>query len=292
MSKSTPPDVKYHRVNPTIWSQPWTNDAKYLALYLLTCTHRTTEGLFRLPHLYVRADLDWTPERLDEAWGELLADGFIEWSAEQSVVLIVGALRVQSPANPNGVIAAVRQLALVPKSLLDARFGQLAQRYCERLWEGLPERFTEQSDEPSGEPPTTNTNTNTEEQVAPDGSDADPIHVSEDAVTLAKTLAELVKANGHPLPRKGSNAAEKWLVASDRLLRLGPPGDTDGLDPPTLGEATRVARWATSDPFWKANVQSMPKFRRQWPQLKLQSDRDCDGVSDFAGPVDVTRRTA
>lgn len=132
-----------------------------------------------------------------------------------------------------------------------------------------------------------------ERLVAPDGDDANPPDVTDDARTLTRTLTELVKANGHPLPRKGSDGARSWLVEADRLLRLGPPGDTDGVDPPTLDEATRVARWATSDPFWRANVQSMPTFRKRWAQLRLQAERGTDdGVSEFSGTTDLSRRTA
>ena len=46
-------DFRYHKVSPRFWADEkvlrWNDDAKMLALYLLTCPHRTTEGLFRLP---------------------------------------------------------------------------------------------------------------------------------------------------------------------------------------------------------------------------------------------------
>lgn len=147
---------RYYRLSPKFWSDPmamrWDDDTRLLAMYLLTCPHRTTEGLFRLPKLYAMADLGWSEERFTERLQQLVDDGFVEWDRQAEVVLIVKALTWQAPANPNQVKAAVKQLAMVPPTPLKARFKALAERYCERLYEGLPEGFGEGFLEGSGEP--------------------------------------------------------------------------------------------------------------------------------------------
>lgn len=138
---------RYYRVSPKFWSSAdrlgWDEETRLLALYILTCEHRTTEGLFRLPKQYIMADLEWSPQRLAQPFDRLCADGFIEYDHKAKVVLIVKALAYQSPNNPNGVTAALRALAIVPETGLDQRFYALAQQYCERLAEQLPERFTQ-----------------------------------------------------------------------------------------------------------------------------------------------------
>lgn len=140
-------DARYYRLSPKFWSDPmvlrWDDDTRLLALYLLTCPHRTTEGLFRLPRMYAMADLGWTSERFAKGFDRLRGDGFIEWDPDAEVVLIVKALQWQSPDNPNQVKSAVRALAMVPETPLKGRFVRLAERYCERLVEGLPEGFGE-----------------------------------------------------------------------------------------------------------------------------------------------------
>lgn len=140
---------RYYRVSPAFWSDPkviaWDDDTRLLALYILTCEHRTTEGLFRLPKQYILADLEWSAEQLAEPFRRLLEDGFIEYDEAAKVMLIVKALAYQAPANPNGVKHAVAAVAKVPKTPLYARFYALAEQYSERLHEGLPE--------PLGEPP-------------------------------------------------------------------------------------------------------------------------------------------
>ena len=53
----------YWRVTPAFWGDEkvagWNDDTRLLALYLLTCEHRTLEGLFRLPKGYIMADDLW-----------------------------------------------------------------------------------------------------------------------------------------------------------------------------------------------------------------------------------------
>jgi len=144
---------RYYRVSPKFWSSAerngWDDDTRLLALYILTCEHRTTEGLFRLPKQYILADLEWSKERLAQPFARLCNDGFIEYDHKAKVVLIVKALAYQSPNNPNGVTAALRALEMVPETSLDQRFYALCQQNSQRLAEQLPERFTQ----PIGDPP-------------------------------------------------------------------------------------------------------------------------------------------
>ena len=106
---------RYYRVGPSFWSDPavvaLSDDGRLLALYLLTCPHRTSEGLFRLPKAYATADLQWSMERLAEPFGQLLANGFIEYDVDAQVCLIVAALKWQAPVNENVAKAAVARLA-------------------------------------------------------------------------------------------------------------------------------------------------------------------------------------
>lgn len=105
----------------------------------------------------------------------------------------------------------------------------------------------------------------------PDSPDPD---VSDDARTLTRELALAIKANGHKLPREGTQAHRAWLVEMDRLLRIGAPGGDP--EPTPVDEVRRVMRFATSDEFWRANVLSAPKFREKFTQLRAQCDRARD----------------
>ena len=85
--------------------------------------------------------------------------------------------------------------------------------------------------------------------------------VSDDARALTRLLAQRVKANGFKIPSPGQKAHRQWLVDADRMIRL------DEVDP---DEARQVCEWATSDEFWMTNIQSMPKFREKYAQLRLK----------------------
>ena len=161
---------RYYRVSPKLWQEPsWDDDTRLLALYILTCDHRTTEGLFRLPRQYILADLDWSPQRLAQPFKQLCADGFMDYDEDAKVLLITKALKYQAPSNPNGVVSALRALEMVPATRLDSVFYELSERYSERLAEALTERFTE----PFGQPPALTPALTPAPNPLPDGSGDD-----------------------------------------------------------------------------------------------------------------------
>jgi hypothetical protein len=145
---------RYHRVSPKFWrtSLPWSEDARTFAMFLLTSSHRTTEGLFYLPPAYAAADLGWPLERLAEPLAELIAEGFCDWCPDHCLVLINGAMEWQPPDNANQAKAAVKRLVEIPGSChLTRDFKRLAERYAELLVERLPEGFGERVQEPQAQ---------------------------------------------------------------------------------------------------------------------------------------------
>src|SRR5438128_2861858 len=108
---------EHYRVSPRYWSgdrSAWSDREKLLGLYLLTCPHRTTEGLYYLPKGYIGTDLGWTPRQIDEALATLLAVGFVKYDEAAQVVLLPKALKRQRPTTVKQIAGAVRQLELVP----------------------------------------------------------------------------------------------------------------------------------------------------------------------------------
>ena len=138
---------KYFRVSPKFWSDPevlaWSDDGRLLALYFLTCPHRTTEGLFRLPKEYAQSDLNWTRERFGKGLAELLETGFLHYDEQTQIVLIPNALKYQAPENENQAKAAWARIEDLPSSPLTSMFKGLAERYALRLAELFPEGYGE-----------------------------------------------------------------------------------------------------------------------------------------------------
>ena len=147
-------DLTYFRVSPRLWyKRDWSDDARLLALYLLTNEHRIAEGLYRLPIDFILGDLRWTPERLAEPFAQLLRDGFAKYDESASVVFIVNALKYQSPANDNCRKSAAKKLRELPETPLFRDLLASAKRYSEPFAERLPELLPERFGERLGEPP-------------------------------------------------------------------------------------------------------------------------------------------
>lgn len=81
-----------------------------------------------------------------------------------------------------------------------------------------------------------------------------------DVERLCLILTEAIVANGGRKP----TITKAWRDAARLLL------DRDGIG---YEEAEAVLRWSQQDDFWRANILSMPTFRRQYDKLKLHAAR-------------------
>jgi len=141
---------RYTRIKSIFWNDEkvklWSDDAKLLALYLLTSPHNNILGCHVLPKLYISADLDWDIKRLDEAFHQLFSDGFIKYDETNRLLLIVNYLKHNPIENGNQAKAAEKQLAELPKSplLQDLKrlLKQLNKPFIEPLLKRIPEPVT------------------------------------------------------------------------------------------------------------------------------------------------------
>ncbi|MDP4300362.1 hypothetical protein [Leptothrix discophora] len=109
---------EYGKVYATFWSSDTTStltdDGKLLALYLMTCSHSTIAGVFRLPDGYVSEDLGWSSERVAQGFAELFAKGFANRCGTTKWVWICRHLEWNKPENPNQRKSAAKIAASVP----------------------------------------------------------------------------------------------------------------------------------------------------------------------------------
>jgi hypothetical protein len=80
----------------------------------------------------------------------------------------------------------------------------------------------------------------------------------DDVRALCGLMVDLVVANGSKRPE----ITTKWKDDARLLI------DKDERD---LRKALELMRWAAKDTFWRANVQSLPTFRKQYDQLRLKA---------------------
>lgn len=108
----------YGKVHTSFWTsetiRSMSEDARNLAMYLLTCPHNTIAGVFRLPDGYVCDDLQWTPERVSKAFDETVSKGFADRCATTKWVWINKHLEWNPPENPNQRKSAAKIAASIP----------------------------------------------------------------------------------------------------------------------------------------------------------------------------------
>jgi hypothetical protein len=129
------PGWRYNAVSSSFWDdekvRAWTEDARHLALYLLTCPHRASEGFYRLSVASATDDLQWTRERWDAALQELVKTDFADYDEGARLVLIHKSLKHGNPIHgPKTIKGALNALdrAKGSRRLFD-KFLAAAEKY-------------------------------------------------------------------------------------------------------------------------------------------------------------------
>ena len=109
----------YGKVHTSFWSSPtirsMSEDARTLAIYLVTSPHSNMAGTFRLPDGYVCEDLNWTPERVSKAFAETLDKGFANRCETTKWVWICKHFTWNPPENPNQRKGAAKVAESIPE---------------------------------------------------------------------------------------------------------------------------------------------------------------------------------
>jgi len=112
----------YGKVYTRFWLKQnvlsWSDSAKLLGLYLLTCPHCNLLGCFRLPIGYVASDLNWDKQQVLSALCELEKDQFLIRCEKSGWTLIRSFLKHNPIENPNQGKAAFRLLKDVPTDFI------------------------------------------------------------------------------------------------------------------------------------------------------------------------------
>ena len=90
------------------------------------------------------------------------------------------------------------------------------------------------------------------------GTSSDDTSQRADVEALCDRLADHIEANGSKRPK----VTATWRTECRRML------DVDGREPDRAGH---LIDWCQADPFWRANVLSMPTFRAKYEQLRLKA---------------------
>jgi hypothetical protein len=125
---------EYGQVQCAFWQSDLGNlsdDAKLLALYLMTGPHSNGSGCYPCPIEYVMGDLRWPSERVSEGFEELSRYGFSYRFG--SVVFIRKYLAWNPVANANVALARMKEFRALPTGDGKALLAMAILKYCKHF---------------------------------------------------------------------------------------------------------------------------------------------------------------
>lgn len=133
--------ARYYPVSALFWNDrkvlSWPERERYLALYLLTSSHRNLEGLFRLPKPYIQDDLDWPIDEVSEHLDALIEAGFVKYDEAAKVILLPKAMKYHQPKSKNQIQGAINALQEIPPTELWPDFMAAAQAFAPEFFDAL-----------------------------------------------------------------------------------------------------------------------------------------------------------
>lgn len=129
----------YSRISARFWidTKGWGERNQLVALYLLTNTHSTMEGLYHLPIGYLCADLGLTPKQAHDALKFIGQAGVVSYDPHAEVVFIRKALKHGAPRSENHVKGAIARLMAVPWSPLWHEFAMACECHANKLADAI-----------------------------------------------------------------------------------------------------------------------------------------------------------
>ncbi len=110
-------------------------------VYLLTCDHRNSEGLYWLPKEYVESDLALDADEVSRRFAALMDRRRIEYDEEAEVVFLPNALKHHEPKSKPQIKGAIAALERVPETHLFGSFVSAAETHAPTLAKELRKVF-------------------------------------------------------------------------------------------------------------------------------------------------------
>jgi hypothetical protein len=133
--------ASYSKVSLLFWKdreiRAWLRSSEHLTvmlfIYLLTCDHRNSEGLYWLPKSYVETDMALEADEVSERMAHLLDRGFVKYDEDAEVVFLPKALKYHEPKSKPQIKGAISALEQVPETVLFTDFLSAAETHAPTL---------------------------------------------------------------------------------------------------------------------------------------------------------------
>lgn len=269
-------------------------NAQTLWIYLLTGPHQgPIPGLFPVGIGAIADALNWSPDEVRTALGEVEEAGMIATSQRPPLIFLPKAITHNQPANPNIIKGWKSHWDEIPECpLRDRALFTLRRSIKDSLQPTFDRIFREELARAHGRPvdpsPPVPVNGSANRMRNPDpdqdhertivrrkkrGAPAPSLAAKksaneEDALKLALYLREAIETHsGDYAAKLDDRQIQSWSMILERLIRL------DNAKP---DEVRAVIQWAhVDDPkgFWQSNLLSASSLRKQYPRLLLQAKK-------------------
>jgi hypothetical protein len=134
---------RYYRVSPTYWhlASGWDDRTTNIGIYVQTCSHRHSEGLYYLPKEYIAADRGYTIPSVTKSLKVIADAGLVKYDAQTNVLLLMNALELQAPNTPLQIKGAIDRIRSVPRSPLLWDLYWLARSHSNGLADSMAMEF-------------------------------------------------------------------------------------------------------------------------------------------------------
>lgn len=140
----------YGKIYCAFWNdekvRAFSDDAKLLGAYLLSCSHSNAIGAYLLPDAYIMDDLGWDAPRIKATIGEMAAVGMVRRFTDGRHIVICKYLKWNRPENPNVWKSGARQALKLP---MDDPAFEYVRNGFETVLETLPKDLQEALLKPS-----------------------------------------------------------------------------------------------------------------------------------------------
>lgn len=282
--------MAYKNVHDTFWNDPLVktleSEVRYLYLYFITGRHSHYSGLYYLPMIYIKEDTALTDNEIKKGIAILQAKDRILYDEKTEMVFVKKMLKHQiKNAKPN-----VKQMGGIISHFKSLHNTKLILEFF-NYWNHLRSLFTDNDisiriDNMISE---IQENPATSDNPGIGGSSLNPSpknkkEYSKECIKLSKLLAQLILENNpdyfHLQENKYQSTLNGFMSDIDKLIRV------DNAKPEKIDE---VIRWCQADDFWKDNILSGIKLRKQYPQLLIKSKKG-NGKEEIIPPYHVSEK--
>jgi hypothetical protein len=276
--------MEYKRVNTDFWEKIKLHccslEARLIALYLLTSTHRRSEGLFRIPDFYIAGDLNLPLKVVQKSLKELETAEFLACDSANNLIFIKKLLKHQLSRKQQ--LTAIKRLDNLAQSPLFENLLKTARLYnpdfAELLAKNLKHKLTPGLKPSSKRAEYLKVN-NSELSVSIPNKikkfekEKDP--TTKEAVRLSQKLLKLIQKNNPrtvlPTPEPTDSDFRLWIETIKDLKLLGPPAAEPGADKGySWTEIEKLIELSQQQSFWKKIILDAQALRKHIIKIENQ----------------------